>query len=186
MAGGGLIGDWAKAKAILDNIDANFKPAYKRALARVGAKAERALKQGMTSGAPGGQAYEPNHPFTVERKGSSKPLIDHGDFRNSIRARQFDGGVFVGVNRMARNKDGKPEVNIAAIHELGDGQGGDLYIKVTPKMRAYLHSQGLHLKSDTQFIRIPRRPTFEPVWEQNKDDWAKEFVEDVAKGTVGG
>ncbi len=87
---------------------------------------------------------------------------------------------------MVRNKDGEPEVNIAAIHELGDGQGGDLYIKVTPKMRAYLHSQGLHLKSDTQFIRIPRRPTFEPVWEQNKDDWAKEFVEDVAKGTVGG
>ena len=40
---------------------------------------------------------------------------------------------------------------LAAIHEYG------CTIKVTPKMRAYLHSQGLHLKADTTTIKIPER-----------------------------
>lgn len=40
---------------------------------------------------------------------------------------------------------------LAGIHEYG------CRIKVTPKMRAYLHSQGLHLKNSTTEIVIPER-----------------------------
>lgn len=40
---------------------------------------------------------------------------------------------------------------LAAIHEYGCD------IKVTPKMRAYLHSKGLHLKDSTTVIKIPER-----------------------------
>ena len=40
---------------------------------------------------------------------------------------------------------------LAGIHEYG------LNIEVTPKMRAYLHGQGLHLKDTTQYIKIPER-----------------------------
>lgn len=40
---------------------------------------------------------------------------------------------------------------LAAIHEYGCN------IKVTPKMRAFLHSKGLHLKPTTTVIRIPER-----------------------------
>lgn len=40
---------------------------------------------------------------------------------------------------------------IATVHEFG------VEIKVTPKMRAYLHSQGLHLKKGTTVIKIPER-----------------------------
>lgn len=40
---------------------------------------------------------------------------------------------------------------LGAIHEFG------ATINVTDKMRAYLHSQGLHLKADTQQITIPAR-----------------------------
>jgi len=40
---------------------------------------------------------------------------------------------------------------IAAVHEFG------VAITVTPKMRAYLHSQGLHLKETTKVIIIPER-----------------------------
>lgn len=40
---------------------------------------------------------------------------------------------------------------LAAIHEYG------CTIVVTPKMRAYLHRQGLHLKDSTTTIRIPER-----------------------------
>ena len=40
---------------------------------------------------------------------------------------------------------------LAGIHEYG------CRIKVTPKMRAFLHSQGLHLRADTTEIVIPER-----------------------------
>lgn len=40
---------------------------------------------------------------------------------------------------------------LAGIHEYGCN------IPVTPKMRAFLHSQGLHLKSTTTEIHIPER-----------------------------
>lgn len=40
---------------------------------------------------------------------------------------------------------------LAAIHEYG------CRITVTPKMRAYLHSQGIHLKKSTTQIVIPER-----------------------------
>ena len=40
---------------------------------------------------------------------------------------------------------------LAGIHEYG------CKIKVTDKMRAYLHRQGLHLKDSTEYITIPER-----------------------------
>lgn len=40
---------------------------------------------------------------------------------------------------------------LAAIHEYG------CHITVTPKMRAYLHYQGLHLSPNTTTIKIPER-----------------------------
>lgn len=40
---------------------------------------------------------------------------------------------------------------LAGIHEYGCN------ITVTPKMRAFLHSQGLHLKDSTTVIKIPER-----------------------------
>ena len=40
---------------------------------------------------------------------------------------------------------------LAAIHEYG------CEIVVTPKMRAFLHYQGLHLKDSTKVIKIPER-----------------------------
>lgn len=40
---------------------------------------------------------------------------------------------------------------LAGIHEYGCN------ITVTPKMRAFLHSQGLHLRADTTVIKIPER-----------------------------
>ena len=40
---------------------------------------------------------------------------------------------------------------LAGIHEFG------LDIEVTPKMRAFLHREGLHLKDSTTHIHIPER-----------------------------
>lgn len=51
----------------------------------------------------------------------------------------------------------------APSHELG------AKIKVTPKMRAYLHSIGIHLKPSTTHITIPKRAFLEPAARENMD-----------------
>ena len=52
---------------------------------------------------------------------------------------------------------------LAAIHEYG------LDIEVTPKMRAFLHRQGLHLKKETTHIHIPERSFLRTGYDQNRD-----------------
>lgn len=52
---------------------------------------------------------------------------------------------------------------LAGIHEYG------LNIEVTPKMRAFLHSQGLHLKPSTTHIKIPERSFLRTGHDENAD-----------------
>ena len=144
-----LSGDWSRLDQILD--PSRIAAGVKQVAARVGNYGASEVKKGIVSGAPGGQKFVPNSPMTVARKCSSKPLIDKGDLVGSIAYQVIDANnVFVGV------KKGK-EVNIAAVHEFG------CTIGVTPKMRAYLHHQGIHLRASTQYIHIPARPFLRPV-----------------------
>lgn len=144
-----LSGDWGRLETILD--PSRIAAGVKQAAARVGNYGASEVKKGIVSGAPGGQKFVPNSPMTIARKGSSKPLIDKGDLVGSITYQVVDSNnVFIGV------KKGK-EVNIAAVHEFG------CTIGVSPKMRAYLHYQGVHLKASTQYIHIPARPFLRPV-----------------------
>lgn len=150
-----LTGDWGRIDEILN--PAKIAAGMRQAAARVGSYGSSQIKKGIVSGAPGGQALAPLSPITIARKGSSKPLIDHGDLVGSITYQIVDENhVFIGV------KKGK-EVNIAAVHEYG------CMIAVTPKMCAYLHHQGIHLKASTQYIHIPARPYLRPVL--NSDDF---------------
>lgn len=156
-----LSGDWAKLDEILN--PARIAAGIRQAAARVGNYGASQVKKGIVSGAPGGQAFVPNSPLTVERKGSSKPLINHGDLVGSITYEVVDSkSVFIGV------KKGK-EHNIAAVHEFG------CTIAVTPKMRAYLHHQGVHLRASTQYIHIPARPFLRPVL--HSDDFKAKVAE---------
>ena len=52
---------------------------------------------------------------------------------------------------------------LAGIHEYG------CKIEVTPKMRAWLHYNGLHLKASTEFITIPERAFLRNGYDTNKD-----------------
>lgn len=52
---------------------------------------------------------------------------------------------------------------LASIHEFGCD------IPVTDKMRAFLHSQGLHLKASTTHIRIPERSFLRSGHDENID-----------------
>ena len=144
-----LSGDWSRLDQILD--PSRIAAGVKQAAERVGNYGASEVKKGIVSGVPGGQTFAPLSPVTVARKGSSKPLVDKGDLVGSITYQVIDANnVFVGV------KKGK-EHNIAAVHEFG------CTISVTPKMRAYLHHQGIHLKASTQYIHIPARPFLRPV-----------------------
>lgn len=156
-----LTGDWGKLEDILN--PSRIVSGIKQAAARVGNFGASMVKKGITSGAPGGQTFKPDSSLTAERKGSTKPLIDKGDLVGSVTYQVIDGNhVFIGVNK------GK-EVNIAAVHEFG------CTIEVTPKMRAYLHYQGIHLKASTKYISIPPRPFLRPVMQ------SKDFKDGVAE-----
>ena len=144
-----LSGDWGRLETILN--PSRIVAGIQQAAARVGNYGATQVKKGIVSGAPGGQKFAPNSQLTVQRKGSSSPLIDKGDLVGSVTYQVIDANnVFIGV------KKGK-EVNIAAVHEFG------CTIGVTPKMRAYLHHQGVHLRASTQYINIPPRPFLRPV-----------------------
>lgn len=174
-----LVGEWGQFKKFAAEMKNKMPIAIKLGLERVGQKARRDLVTGMQSSAPGGQPYVPNHPFTIAKKGSSKPLIHHGDLLNSINYHVIgDNAVFVGIKRGAKRHGNLDTVNLAEIHEHG------CVIRVTPKMRAYLHAQGLHLRKDTQYIRIPPRPTFVPVWEKERDNYAKLMYETIIRTAV--
>lgn len=75
-----------------------------------------------------------------------------------IKTVQDDIPLMVKTTKRMRKKkvnvghlDGGENAWLAGIHEYGCD------IKVTPKMRAYLHANGLHLKPSTTHIHIPER-----------------------------
>lgn len=70
---------------------------------------------------------------------------------------------------------------LAGIHEYGCN------IPVTEKMRKYLASQGLYLKSTTKFIRIPERSFLRSGFDDNRDDVMKKarlMMADVVAGDM--
>jgi hypothetical protein len=144
-----LEGDWNRIANILN--PARMRAKLEQAGKRVGLAGVAAVKKGIVNGAPGGEALQPLHPFTTAAKGSTKPLIDHGDLVGSITHETPDiNTVWIGVKKASAGRNGDM-ANIAAVHEFGRT------IKVTPKMRAYLHHKGLHLFPQTEYIHIPER-----------------------------
>jgi hypothetical protein len=70
---------------------------------------------------------------------------------------------------------------LAGIHEYGCS------IEVTPKMRAWLHYQGVHLKKDTTHIIIPERSFLRAGFDENEAEVSKRAVDllaDVACGRM--
>lgn len=58
---------------------------------------------------------------------------------------------------------------IARVHEFG------VSIKVTEKMRNYLHAQGLHLRNDTTHINIPERSYVRATANKNQKKMSKKI-----------
>lgn len=168
-------GDWGKLKRTMERFDKNLRKNCTIALRRAGLELEGIIKNRIISG----KDMSPLHPVTIAMKGSSKPLIDGGDLLGSVGYRFVElDAVFVGVHRMAA--DG---TDIAALHEREEGTR----IKVTPKMRAFLHAHGLHLKATTTELFIPGRPFVKPAYKdfRGKGITKKLFSDAIAKTLKG-
>lgn len=188
-------GAWDAARRLLSTAPKRFKDAQDKAVMQEAQFFRTKIVEGLRSGAPGGQALQPLAPTTLAirrlrgAKGT-KPLIVHGDLRNSIAVVKEGDGVFVGVLRSAKSSGGASLANVAAIHEFGSRP---IVLKITPKVRALLHAAfrkaGLDAPSGTRpstgvaVIRIPPRPFLRPVFETYgaPDVVAKRFIERVAK-----
>lgn len=68
---------------------------------------------------------------------------------------------------------------LASIHEYG------CVIRVTEKIRAYLHKMGLHLKDSTTQITIPERAFLRNGFDENKEDVVRQ-AENVLGEVIAG
>lgn len=168
------VGDWDKAAKVLNGLAAKYQAALIKGMHRTGQMFRDEARKGIRNQAPGGQPFEPLSQFTIDNKGSSKALIDHGDLINSITflVEPQNMAVFVGILRTATSKraDTGEEylANIARIHEEG------ALVPVTPKMRAYFKARwGINLKAG--FITIPARPFLLPTFKKHAPQAVKEF-----------
>jgi phage gpG-like protein len=117
----------------------------------------REIKKGIKSQAPGGKKFQPLAKATIEKKGSSKALIDTGFLLSAITQKIMGDKAFVGLLRGTRNKDGDEMVNIGAIMEFG---------------------ATIQMPSGVTIV-IPARPFIHPVMEKHKDEIKQIFAEAI-------
>lgn len=89
---------------------------------------------------------------------------------DSLKGKAVSCGVLKGENAW-----------LAGIHEYGCN------IPVTPRMRAYLHSIGVHLKKSTKQIVIPERSFMRNGYDENRDrilKMADKLLPDVLDGSM--
>jgi len=187
-------GEWSAARKILASAPKRLREAERKAVLQEAQFFRTKIVEGLRAGAPGGEALQPLAPTTlaIRKLGGgkgTKPLIRHGDLRNSIAIVKEGDGVFVGVLRSAKSSGGGPLVNVAAIHEFGSRP---IVVKITPKVRAFLHAafrkagldqpSGERRSTGVAVIRIPPRPFLRPVFEKygQPEEVARRFTERVA------
>ncbi len=166
-----MTGPWGNAREIERGA---LREAVRRGMARGVKKGAVAVQARIKKNiARGRNEHAALHPFTVAQKGSERPLVDHGDLVNGVSVQFLSELVaFIGVSRGERS-NGKELVSIAAVQEFG------ATIKVTPRMRAFLHAKGLHLKPSTKAIVIPPRPYIRPAWEEGRQDIEAIFRDEI-------
>ena len=156
-------GDWEKAKQVLGtNLGARLAQALRQATVKNAMLLVREIKKGITSQAPGGVPFVRLAQSTIERKGSSKALIDTGFLLASVTQLVLGDRAFVGLLRGTRNKEGDEMANIGAIMEFG---------------ATINHPNGA-------VIILPPRPFLHPVMEQYRGEIVKNYQEAI-RGVLG-
>lgn len=152
-------GDWDRAKALLANgFSQRLATAVRQATIKNALLLVRETKRGIRDQAPGGKQFEPLAQVTIDRKGSSKALIDTGFLVNAITQKIISDGAFVGLLRTSIRKDGESVANIGAIMEYG---------------ATINHPSGA-------VIAIPPRPFLHPTMERYRDQVVSNYGKALA------
>lgn len=190
----GRSGDWALARRLLASGPARLKGAIATAVRQEAQLLRKQIVEGITSQAPGGQAFAPLAATTIAARklrgfGGTKALLRRGDLRNSITVIAEGDEAFVGVSRKARGKGGSPLANIAEMNEFG---AGPFIVPMTPRMRRFLFAMlrkagitpgGGHGGggAGAVVVRIPPRPFLRPAFEAFKNGAQQRFLRRVAQ-----
>lgn len=163
----------------LARIQRQLPGAVRMATKRQALRLSAMIKTGIRQGAPGGVPLAPNAPSTIRAKGSSKPLINHGDLLRSIGVDElavFGGSAggaqfFVGVNRSARRADGT--TSQATIAEWMEEGTKPHLIPITPRMRGFFRHLGVNLPDEKMYFYHPGTPP-RPFLRPSVEQWGKD------------
>ncbi len=183
-------GDWSLARNLLRTLPAELGSAVEKALRQEGQLLRREIVEGITRQAPGGEAMRPLAATTIAARllkgfSGTKALIWRADLRNAIASIYERGQVFVGVPRKARDRQGRPTVDIAELNEFGSDP---IVVRMTVKMRRYLAALYARAGAPAQtgsgggfaVIRIPPRPFLRPAFEKFRQGVDRRFLGRVA------
>jgi phage gpG-like protein len=152
-------GDWDKLKGKMEgSMGVRLAMAIRQATLRNALFLVREIQRGIKSQSPGGKQFAPLSPITIERKGSSKALIDTGFLLSSITHKILNDQAFVGLLRTTMHDNGLHSANLGAIMEYG---------------ATIEHPSGAT-------IVIPPRPFLHPVMMKYRDEIVKNYHDAIA------
>jgi len=183
-------GDWALARRILAEGPAKLRRSIGTAMRQEAELLRSEIVDGITSQAPGGEAFKPLSPLTLAARklggfGGTKALLVRGDLRNSIAAIVRGDEAFVGVPRKARSKDGRSLVDVAQVQEFGSTP---IVIPITPRMRRFLFALLRQAGKEPSggsgkgvvVVTIPARPFLRPAFKKFSEGAQRRFLGRVA------
>lgn len=118
------VGAWISYGNMLKNAAGNLQKKSNQIITKAAVRLASDIKINITTGGNfAGEPFDPLDPKTIAAKGSSAPLLDKGDMRNSVSVTKLKAdpiALLVGIPGDSRSKDGKSSVaEYAAAHEFG-------------------------------------------------------------------
>lgn len=135
------------------------------ALKSTGWMVQREIKKGIRSEAPGGRTYVGG--MVAKRRRAIDELLG----RKSFRTYKPLGKLLqaVGYDKRDIGKDGSGRVIIGWLSDsaqwLGEMQEEGVSLAITPKMRRMFWAAGIPLAQATNEVKIPARPTYDPMYQ---------------------
>jgi hypothetical protein len=162
-----LYGDWGKFDTTMRRAMGMMSAAMDAGIKAAADLARKELVRGVERGSPGGQRLRPPSRGTL----LARRMAGISGTRALISTGRVYGSMEVMREGLHRYRVGVPSRNglaeVARLHEHG---AGPFYVRITPKMMAYLAAAGI-LNGDGRsgsgrgyaVIRIPARPVFAPM-----------------------
>lgn len=131
---------------------------FRKAMKSAGWWLRERIKEGIETQAPGGQPWVPFSEVTVnrrlrkrgQRKREHTPL---GRLKQANAYKWYPDSMRVKVGWISASAEG-----LGLRHEKG------YETHVTPRMRRFFWARGVPLSRETTMIKLPKRPTFDPIY----------------------